>query len=231
MKKIASALISVLLLLSFAGCSNGFMSDKDIKNLSQKPTGTIKFSYLDGGEEKEIVLNFELFYENAPITVTNFVKLAKDGFYTDMYVPGIFTESGNTKIEVAGKVKYDDPETEADESKNFTTKPLDYTIKGEFSENGWEGNEVSHLPLTMSMLRDAEKSDSADYKFMINFDDMSESMDGKYAAFGRITSNDSQFLGILLDLVQDYNTGTLKIVEIIVNTHGEDLGNPKTIKK
>ena len=104
--------------------------------------------------------------EAAPITVANFVKLAKDGFYDGLtfhrIMEGFMMQGGNG--EPAGKTCG--------------------TIKGEFSENGVE-NPLSHTRGAISMAR-TNVMDSASSQFFIVHED-STFLDGKYAAFGYVT--------------------------------------------
>ena len=60
----------------------------------------------------------------------------------------------------------------------------DKNIKGEFSANGVE-NSISHVRGTISMAR-AQEYDSASSQFFIMHQD-SASLDGQYAAFGKVT--------------------------------------------
>ena len=104
--------------------------------------------------------------EAAPITVANFVKLAKDGFYDGLtfhrIMEGFMMQGGNG--EPAGKRAS--------------------SIKGEFSENGVE-NPLSHTRGAISMAR-TNVMDSASSQFFIVHED-STFLDGKYAAFGYVT--------------------------------------------
>ena len=102
----------------------------------------------------------------APITVANFVKLAKDGFYDGLtfhrIMEGFMMQGGNG--ESAGR--------KAD------------SIKGEFAENG-VANPISHVRGVISMAR-TDVYDSASSQFFIVHTD-STFLDGKYAAFGCVT--------------------------------------------
>lgn len=75
-------------------------------------------------------------------------------------------------------------------------------IEGEFAENGIENN-LLHVPGVMSMARTNDPN-SATSQFFIMHKDY-PSLDGKYAAFGRITEG--------LDIVD-------KICTEVVNTDG-----------
>lgn len=103
----------------------------------------------------------------APETVANFVSLAKSGFYDGLtfhrIMEGFMMQGG------APKEGSKSPET----------------IKGEFSANGVD-NKLSHTRGAISMAR-ANPYDSASSQFFIVHKD-STFLDGKYAAFGYVTS-------------------------------------------
>lgn len=110
----------------------------------------------------------ELDADIAPITVTNFVNLAKEGFYDGLtfhrIISGFMIQGG-------------DPEGNG-------TGGSDEEIKGEFSANGVE-NAISHVRGTLSMAR-AQDYDSASSQFFIMHEDNTY-LDGQYAAFGTVT--------------------------------------------
>ena len=113
-------------------------------------------------------ISLELDADTAPISVTNFINLAKDGFYDGLtfhrIISGFMIQGGDPKGNGTGG--------------------SDQTIKGEFSENGVE-NDISHVRGTISMAR-ANDPDSASSQFFIVHDD-STFLDGQYAAFGHVT--------------------------------------------
>ena len=113
-------------------------------------------------------IKLELDGNAAPITVENFITLAKDGFYDGLtfhrIMDGFMIQGG-------------DPEGNG-------TGGSDTTIKGEFAENGVD-NPISHKAGVISMAR-AQDPDSASSQFFIKFAD-SEFLDGQYAAFGHVT--------------------------------------------
>jgi peptidyl-prolyl cis-trans isomerase B (cyclophilin B) len=110
----------------------------------------------------------ELDADTAPITVTNFINLANDGFYDGLtfhrIISGFMIQGG-------------DPNGNG-------TGGSDTTIKGEFSENGVENN-ISHVRGVISMAR-ANDPDSASSQFFIMHEDATY-LDGNYAAFGHVT--------------------------------------------
>lgn len=112
-------------------------------------------------------ISLELDADAAPISVTNFINLAKDGFYDGLtfhrIISGFMIQGGDPKGNGTGG--------------------SDQTIKGEFSENGVE-NDISHVRGTISMAR-ANDPDSASSQFFIVHED-STFLDGQYAAFGHV---------------------------------------------
>lgn len=105
----------------------------------------------------------------APVTVTNFAELAEAHFYDGLTFHRI------TKDLVQGG----DP---TGTGKGGSGK----TIMGEFAANGYP-NTISHVRGTISMARNGRDYDSADSQFFICTED-NASFDGRYAAFGHVTS-------------------------------------------
>ena len=117
----------------------------------------------DGG-----IMKGEHYPDLAPITVENFVKLAKDKFYDGLIfhrvISGFMIQGGG----------YDE---------TFKEKETE-SIKGEFKINGVE-NDLKHTRGVISMAR-TMVPDSASSQFFIMHQD-TPSLDGQYAAFGKIT--------------------------------------------
>ena len=109
----------------------------------------------------------ELYPDKAPNTVNNFISLIKSGFYDNntfhRLVTGFVLQGGDPDGTGAGGPGY--------------------SIKGEFSDNGFE-NDLKHEKGILSMARSAD-NDSAGSQFFIMLD-KSEYLDGKYAAFGKV---------------------------------------------
>ena len=137
-------------------------SSDDTKQLTGKHHVVIKV-------KKYGNIKVELDADTAPISVTNFVNLAKKGFYDGLtfhrIIDGFMIQGG-------------DPSGDG-------TGGSDETIKGEFSDNGVENN-ISHVRGTISMARSSE-NDSASSQFFIVQSD-STYLDGQYAGFGTVTS-------------------------------------------
>lgn len=113
-------------------------------------------------------IRVELDAKAAPITVENFLKLAKEGFYNGLtfhrIMEGFMMQGG-------------DPE-------GTGMGGSDTTIRGEFAANGWENN-LSHVRGAISMAR-SQAPDSASSQFFIVHQD-STFLDGNYACFGYVT--------------------------------------------
>ena len=112
----------------------------------------------------------ELDADAAPITVTNFIELAKSGFYDGLtfhrIIEGFMIQGGDPKGNGTGG------------SEN--------PIKGEFEANGVK-NSISHKRGVISMARQASNYNSASSQFFIMHKD-NDTLDGGYAAFGHVTS-------------------------------------------
>ena len=153
-------LIFLLMALSFTACSN---SGNEVKK-----------EYLTGLHHVEIdvqnygTISLELSADDAPISVTNFVNLANEGFYNGLtfhrIISGFMIQGG-------------DPDGNG-------TGGSGTTIKGEFSANNVE-NPISHTRGTISMAR-SQSNDSASSQFFIVHED-SLFLDGDYAGFGHVT--------------------------------------------
>ena len=121
-------------------------------------------------------INLELYPEVAPISVENFVKLAKDGYYKGTIFHRIIEDF---MIQGGGYIVRDNTLMEAPELT---------PIKGEFRSNGVENNIVHELGV-ISMARTSIK-DSATSQFFICSAN-TPWLDGEYAAFGKTTDEES----------------------------------------
>ena len=113
------------------------------------------------------VIRLELDAAAAPITVENFEKLVRQGFYDGLtfhrIIPGFMIQGG-------------DPE-------GTGMGGPGYGIKGEFSANG-VSNPIHHTRGVISMARSNDPN-SAGSQFFIMHEDAPH-LDGAYAAFGRV---------------------------------------------
>ncbi len=112
-------------------------------------------------------IRLELYPEIAPITVENFIKLVKQGFYDGLtfhrIIPGFMIQGGcpdGTGMGGPG-----------------------WQIKGEFASNGVR-NPLKHTRGVISMAR-SMMPNSAGSQFFIMHEDAPH-LDGQYAAFGKV---------------------------------------------
>ena len=129
--------------------------------MAQHPVVTIEME--DGG-----IIKLELYPDVAPISVNNFISLAKKGFYDGLIfhrvIPGFMIQGGDPQgIGIGGP---------------------GYSIRGEFAANGVK-NDLSHKRGVLSMAR-AQDPNSAGSQFFIMHAD-GDFLDGQYAAFGQVT--------------------------------------------
>lgn len=165
-------LITVLALSAFAlcGCQN------TVTTSGSNPSTTVPASTIDlsGVWYADIVIKdhgtvtVKLECGIAPITCTNFIRLAQSGFYNGLtfhrIVENFMAQGG-------------DPE-------GTGYGGSDENIFGEFAANGYT-NPLSHIRGTISMARGGYDMNSASSQFFIVHQD-STGLDGMYAAFGRV---------------------------------------------
>lgn len=113
-------------------------------------------------------IKVELDADAAPVTVTNFVDLAKSGFYDGLtfhrIMAGFMMQGGDPKGNGTGG--------------------SDKQILGEFSSNGVENN-LSHTAGAISMARSSQPNSASSQFFIVHED--STFLDGDYAVFGYVT--------------------------------------------
>lgn len=172
--KFLSLICAISLIASMAvlgGCS-GSSSSSDT---SSKATEAVSEENLLSGKINAVIdikdygkISLELDADTAPISVTNFVKLAKEGFYDGLtfhrIIKGFMMQGGDPLGTGAGG--------------------SDEEIKGEFAQNGVK-NDISHVRGVISMAR-SQLYDSASSQFFIVHED-STFLDGQYAGFGHVT--------------------------------------------
>ncbi len=136
----------------------------------------VLFTMENGG-----TFTIELYPEYAPKTVENFIKLVESGYYAGTtfhrVYPGFMAQGGEGA---------DTP-----------------TIKGEFASNGFSQNTLSHTRGVVSMARTSVK-DSASSQFFICYDDVSYSLDGDYAAFGKVIDG-METVDAFCEVEREYN--------------------------
>ena len=140
----------------------------------------VRITMQDGG-----VIDLELDAQAAPITVENFLKLVKDGFYDGLtfhrIIPGFMIQGGcpdGTGMGGPG-----------------------WHIKGEFARNGVP-NPIKHTRGVISMAR-AMDPNSAGSQFFIMHEDAPH-LDGGYAAFGHVVTG-MDVVDRIAQVATDYN--------------------------
>ena len=203
MKRFCSIMTALTLTAAvLAGCGEGASSAAPAsasRSVSTAVSGTpapAEEELLSGLHHAEIkvkdygTIAVELDADTAPITVTNFVNLAKDGFYDGLtfhrIISGFMIQGG-------------DPNGNG-------TGGSGTNIKGEFSSNGVENN-ISHERGVLSMARSSAK-DSASSQFFI-MHETSTHLDGEYAAFGHVTEGMDVVDAICADTRVEDNNGTV----------------------
>jgi len=175
MKKALSFILTIATVALLTGCggkdNNGEPSPESTGAAESSEAQT---EVLSGKHHVEITvkdygtISVELDADAAPISVTNFVKLAEEGFYDGLtfhrIIDGFMIQGGDPLGTGMGG--------------------SDETIKGEFSANGVENN-LSHTRGAISMAR-AQNYNSASSQFFIVHED-STFLDGQYACFGYVT--------------------------------------------
>lgn len=114
------------------------------------------------------IIKVELYPDKAPNTVNNFISLVKSGFYDGLtfhrIIKGFMIQGGDPMGTGMGGPGY--------------------TIKGEFSLNGFKANDIKHERGVISMAR-SMMPNSAGSQFFIMHENSSY-LDGQYAAFGKV---------------------------------------------
>lgn len=172
MTKLLTILSAAMLLCTMAGCSGNNSkatpTPAPTETAAQAPDPYadpihITIEMADGG-----LIKAELYPNLAPETVKNFTKLVNDKFYNGLIfhrvIEGFMIQGGGFDQKLQQK-----------------TSP---SIKGEFSSNGFD-NELKHTRGVLSMARTLDP-DSGSCQFFIMHQDY-PSLDGEYAAFGKVT--------------------------------------------
>lgn len=165
MKKFLSLILVVCMVFALVSCGKKEpLSETEKKDVPER--SHVMITMENGGE---IVI--ELIPEYAPQTVENFLQLVKSGFYDGLtfhrIVPGFVIQGGDPEgTGMGGSGRY---------------------IYGEFAANGFKQNLLKHSRGVISMAR-AEHYDSASSQFFIVHQDAYDSLDNKYAAFGKVIS-------------------------------------------
>ncbi len=131
--------------------------------VTEEETNYVKIEMMNGD-----IMIAELYPQIAPETVKNFKKLVKQGFYDGLIFHRVIKDF---------VIQTGDPT-------GLGTGGSKDTIKGEFGINGFN-NTLRHEKGVLSMAR-TNDPDSASSQFFICHGDCRDSLDGKYAGFGRV---------------------------------------------
>ena len=163
---------------------------------------------MDNGD----LIKAELYPEIAENTVRNFINLIEEGFYDGLIfhrvIKGFMIQGG-------------DPE-------GTGMGGPGYSIKGEFSSNGFENN-LNHEAGVLSMAR-SMMPDSAGSQFFIMHKD-SPHLDGAYAAFGRVIEG-MDVVDKIAEVKTDFRDKPKEdqiMKKVTVDTFGKDYGKVEKI--
>lgn len=181
-KSLTIMMMTVLSICMLTGCKEkepealeNLLSGKHYVEIAVQDYGTIKA---------------ELDADTAPITVTNFIQLAEEGFYDGLtfhrIIDGFMIQGGDPKGNGTGGA----------ENK----------IKGEFADNDVENN-ISHVRGTISMARSQDYNSASSQFFIVHED--STYLDGAYAAFGHVTEGMDVVDAIAADAIVEDNNGAV----------------------
>ena len=156
------------------------------------------------------VFYVELYPDVAPNTVNNFISLVKKGFYNGLcfhrVIEGFMIQGGDPKG-------------------NGTGGP-GYTIRGEFSKNGFK-NDLKHKRGIISMARSMMPNSAGSQFFIMHAD--APHLDGQYAAFGQVIDG-MDVIDKIAEVNVDYNDKPLRdqVIKIVtVDTNGVEYDEPE----
>ena len=205
------------------------------------------------------VIKLELYPEEAPETVANFIALAKNGYYNGLkfhrVVKDFMIQGGDKNGDGTGAPELSDLGLVSEDDENNR----EYSITGEFLANGYE-NKLKNKEGTISMARAdytsyssqlaTESYNSGGSQFFINTVDNS-SLDGSYTVFGKVIEGMDVVHAIENVEVKSAEEETTEstdsessetqtevstpVTEVIISnvsveTYGIDYGMPKTLE-
>ncbi len=116
-------------------------------------------------------MEFELYSQKSPITTENFIRLVNQGFYNGLTFHRV--------------VK--DYVIQGGSEDNTCMCETDFTITGEFAENGYDTG-LTHARGAISMARDDDFNSAGTQFFVVHQD--AHKLDGRYAAFGMLIAGE-----------------------------------------
>ena len=151
----------------------------------------------------------ELYPEVAPNTVNNFISLINKGFYNGLcfhrVIEGFMIQGGDPK--------------------GTGTGGPGYTIRGEFTKNGFKNN-LKHKRGVISMARSMMPNSAGSQFFIMHAD--APHLDGQYAAFGQVIDG-MDVIDKIAEVNVDYNDKPLRdqvIKSVTVDTNGVEYDEP-----
>lgn len=173
--------------------------------MEKNPVVTIT---MENGQEIKV----ELFPQIAPNTVNNFISLVEKGFYDGLIfhrvIPGFMIQGGCPQ--------------------GVGTGGPGYSIKGEFSHNGFTNN-LKHERGVISMARSMMPNSAGSQFFIMHKN--SPHLDGQYAAFGRVISGMEE-VDRIAGVERGRNDKPLqdqRMAKVTVETFGEEYPQPEKL--
>lgn len=173
----------------------------DVKN----PVVTIQME--NGG-----VMKAELYPQIAPNTVNNFISLVNQGYYNGLIfhrvIPGFMIQGGCPNGTGMGGPGY--------------------SIKGEFTENGFQ-NDLVHDRGVLSMARTMQPN-SAGSQFFVMVE-KAPHLDGQYAAFGKVIEG-MEVADAIVSAKRDWNDRPRqeqRMKSVTVDTFGVEYPEPEKV--
>lgn len=221
------------------------------KEENKNPIATMQVEYENQqGQSKMGTIKIELYKNEAPETVSNFINLANNGFYDGLtfhrVLKDFVIQGGDPKGDGSGGAKISDLDNSV---KSNSEEDYEYSIKGEFLQNEIKNNlkfgegvvglaraDYSYY----GFVKEGYNTGCSQF-FIVNTNDESicESLDGGYAAFGKVIEG--------YEIVQEISNIKLKEVEgeqerstpekapiikkIQIETYGFSYKKPETYNK
>ena len=206
LRSAALVLLAAMFVAIFSGC---------VVIGERKPICTIVFS---NGSEVRI----RLYPDKCPNTVNNFIKLCNSGFYDGSTVHRIMEY-----VLVQMGMPAGSSETDAG-----------YYIKGEFTANNYSKGNLTFAKGIVGMARLSDENESKEFfdtassQFFIMLEPK-QSMDGYYAAFGKVITGMDDIIAISkMDVDENnYPRDEIYIVTARVDCYDYKPAEPKTIEK
>ncbi len=226
-------IIAIILVIVLIGLVSYTIYQKQTVNISN-PIATMEIEGLG-------TMKIELYPDQAPNTVKNFITLANRGFYDGLtfhrIVKDFMVQGGDKEGTGSGSPTLADLKDGGSDTEN-------YAIKGEFVQNGFNQNTLRHEKGVISMARSdysqmglyEEGYNSAGSQFFIMTEDNS-SLNGYYAAFGKVIEGMDVLDKLNETEVEEAEDGEEAstpvdppvIKSVRVDTFGVDYGEPETV--